>query len=202
MIKKATLKQKIIMIGVAILVALVLPHLAPYTSLASEILVFSIFAMSYDLMLGYAGMLSFGHAMFFGSGAYSTGLIIIHVCPSVLLSLAAAAIIGGLIAFLIGFLSIRRRGIYFTMVTLAFGQLFYFIAFKWSSLTGGDDGLQHVPRPSLGPLRLDSEITLYYFILFLAICLYGGALAGGEFAVRQNSSRHQGKQGPGVEHRI
>jgi len=169
MIEKNTPKKKFFIIGIGILLALLLPYIAPYTALASEILVFAIFAMAYDLMLGYAGMLSFGHAMFFGLGAYTTGLIITCLYPSVFMGLAASAFMGALIAFPVGFLSIRRRGIYFTMVTLAFGQLLYFIAFKWSSLTGGDDGLQNVPRPSLGPLSLNSEITLYYFILFFAI---------------------------------
>jgi branched-chain amino acid transport system permease protein len=169
MIEKARSKQKIIVIAVCILLALLLPHIAPYPALASEILVFAIFAMAYDLMLGYTGMLSFGHAMFFGIGAYTTGLILTRLYPSILLSLFAAALAGSLVAYPIGFLSIRRRGIYFTMVTLAFSQLFYFIAFKWASLTGGDDGLQSVPRPFLGPLSLKSEITLYYFILTLAM---------------------------------
>lgn len=169
MTEKGIPKQKIIVIGAGILLALVLPFIAPYTALASEILVFAIFAMAYDLMLGYAGMLSFGHAMFFGLGAYTTGIILTRLYPSVFLALVAAALIGFLAAYLIGFLCIRRRGIYFTMVTLAFGQLLYFVAFKWTSLTGGDDGLQNVPRPSLGPISLNSEITLYYFILFIAI---------------------------------
>jgi len=169
MIENSRSKKKIIMIAAAVLLAIFLPYLAPYTALASEILVFAIFAMAYDLMLGYAGMLSFGHAMFFGLGAYTTGLIITRLYPSVLVGLFAAALVGALVAYPIGFLSIRRRGIYFTMVTLAFSQLFYFIAFKWASLTGGDDGLQNVPRPFLGPLRLQSEITLYYFILFFVI---------------------------------
>jgi branched-chain amino acid transport system permease protein len=169
MIEKSMPKKKFFVIGVGILLVLLLPYIAPYTALASEILVFAIFAMAYDLMLGYAGMLSFGHAMFFGLGAYTTGLIITRLYPSVFLGLAASAFMGALIALPVGFLSIRRRGIYFTMVTLAFGQLLYFIAFKWSSLTGGDDGLQNVPRPSLGPLSLNTEITLYYFILFFAI---------------------------------
>jgi branched-chain amino acid transport system permease protein len=165
MIENSKSKKKIIMIAAAVLLAIFLPYLAPYTALASEILVFAIFAMAYDLMLGYAGMLSFGHAMFFGLGAYTTGLILTRFYPSVLVGLFAAALVGVLVAYPIGFLTIRRRGIYFTMVTLAFSQLFYFIAFKWASLTGGDDGLQHVPRPFLGPLRLQSEVTLYYFIL-------------------------------------
>jgi branched-chain amino acid transport system permease protein len=162
-------KQKVILVSVTLLLAIVFPHIAPYIALASEILIFALFAMAYDLMLGYAGMLSFGHAAFFGLGAYSTGLILKNLYPSVPLALLGGVIASSLAGFIIGFLSIRRRGIYFTMVTLAFAQMFYFIAFKWTGLTGGDDGLQRVPRPWLGPINLQSQIIFYYFLLFSVI---------------------------------
>ncbi len=147
--------------------ALVFPHLAPYEALASEVLIYALFAMSYDLVLGYGGMLSFGHAAFFGIGAYSTGIILIKLFPSIPVALAGAVAISSLAALFVGYASIRRHGIYFTMVTLAFAQMFYFIAFKWKGLTGGDDGLQGVPRPKLGPIDIHSEMNLYYFILAL-----------------------------------
>jgi branched-chain amino acid transport system permease protein len=147
--------------------ALVFPHLAPYEALASEVLIYALFAMSYDLVLGYGGMLSFGHAAFFGIGAYSTGIILIKLFPSIPVALAGAVAISSLAALFVGYASIRRHGIYFTMVTLAFAQMFYFIAFKWTGLTGGDDGLQGVPRPKLGPIDIHSEMNLYYFILAL-----------------------------------
>jgi branched-chain amino acid transport system permease protein len=169
MISEAMTKQKIIIVALTIMLAIFFPYLAPYTALASEILIFALFAMAYDLVLGYTGMLSFGHAAFFGIGAYTTGIMLIHVYPSVLVSLLAGVVLSSAGALLVGFLSIRRRGIYFTMVTLAFAQMFYFMAFKWTSLTGGDDGLQGVPRPSLGPIDLTSEIALYYFILFFVL---------------------------------
>ena len=169
MIRDVMTKQKIIFFAVTLLLAIFFPYLAPYTALASEILIFALFAMAYDLVLGYAGMLSFGHAAFFGIGAYTTGIVLSRVYPSALLALLAGVIISSLGALCVGFLSIRRRGIYFTMLTLAFAQMFYFMAFKWTSLTGGDDGLQGVPRPSLGPLDLSSEIVLYYFILFVVL---------------------------------
>jgi branched-chain amino acid transport system permease protein len=169
--KGAWSKQKVILVSVTLLLAILFPHIAPYIALASEILIFALFAMAFDLMLGYAGMLSFGHAAFFGLGAYCTGLILKNVYPSVLLALLGGVIASSLAGFIIGFLSIRRRGIYFTMVTLAFAQMFYFIAFKWTGLTGGDDGLQRVPRPWLGPINLQSQIVFYYFLLFsVVIC--------------------------------
>ena len=167
--KTAWSKQKWIILFASLLLAILFPHVVPYTALASEILIFALFAMAFDLTLGYAGMLSFGHAAFFGLGAYGAGIILKNVYPSVPLALLASVILSSLAGFLIGSLTIRRRGIYFTMVTLAFGQLFYFIAFKWTRLTGGDDGLQGVPRPWLGPLNLQSQIIFYYFLLFSVI---------------------------------
>ncbi len=162
-------KQKIILVCAALLLAIIFPLVAPYVALASEILIFALFAMAFDLMLGYAGMLSFGHAAFFGLGAYTAGLILKNLYPSVPLALLGGVIASSLAGFIIGFLTIRRRGIYFTMVTLAFAQMFYFIAFKWTALTGGDDGLQRVPRPSLGPLDLKPQIVFYYLLLFSVI---------------------------------
>lgn len=154
----------------AVLVAaIVFPHIAPYQGLASEVLIFALFAMAYDLVLGYSGMLSFGHAAFFGLGAYSTGILLIRVSPSIPLALAGSVFIGSLAALFVGYASIRRHGIYFAMITLAFAQMFYFIAFKWTGLTGGDDGLQGVPRAHLGPIDLSSEMNFYYFILFFVV---------------------------------
>jgi branched-chain amino acid transport system permease protein len=153
----------------AFLFFLFLPFMTPYKALASQMLVFAIFAIGYDIAFGYTGLLSFGHAAFFGLGAYGTGLSLIHLSIAAPLAILVGIILSLMFAFPIGFLSIRRRGIYFAMVTLAFAQMIYFIAFKWRSLTGGDDGLQGVPRPPLGPIHLGSELVLYYFILFFFI---------------------------------
>jgi branched-chain amino acid transport system permease protein len=169
MIDSGLLSRKTVTAAAVLVLAVVFPHIVPYEGLASEILIFALFAMAYDLVLGYAGMLSFGHAAFFGIGAYGAGIFLIRVYPSVPLALIGSVLVGSLAALLVGFACIRRRGIYFTMVTLAFAQMFYFIAFKWTSLTGGDDGLQGVPRPSLGPIDLAREINLYYFILFIVV---------------------------------
>ncbi len=151
----------------------IIPYFIPYKALGSHILVFMLFAMAYDICLGYAGMLSFGHAAFFGTGAYITGLLLLHIKPNILLAIFAGVTFSAVIAFPIGFLAIRRRGIYFAMVTLAFAQMVYFIAFKWSRLTGGDDGLQGVPRPDLFGISLQSELRIYYFILvFLLVSIW------------------------------
>jgi branched-chain amino acid transport system permease protein len=151
------------------LLLLFLPFITPYKALASQMLVFGIFAIGYDIAFGYTGLLSFGHAAFFGLGAYGTGLTLIHLSIPAPLAILIGIMISLLVAFPIGYLSIRRRGIYFAMVTLAFAQMIYFIAFKWRSLTGGDDGLHGVPRPPLGFIDLRSELVLYYFILFFFI---------------------------------
>lgn len=149
---------------------LLLPFLTPYHSLATEMLIFAIFAVGYDIVFGYTGLLSFGHAIFFGIGAYGTGLVLVRLVPSLFLALVIAIGVSLLVSSVIAFLSIRIRGIYFVMITLAFCQMFYFIAFKWKGLTGGDNGFHGVPRTSFGPINLNSEITFYFFILAI-FCL-------------------------------
>ncbi len=162
-------RTKAVMIAIALALGILLPYLSPYEALASEVLVFALFAVAYDLVLGYAGMLSFGQAAFFGIGAYTVGIVLLRLSSSVLIALLAGCVTASVAALLIGYACIRSRGIYFTMVTLAFAQMIYFIAFKWSSLTGGSDGLHGVPRPTVGSVDLASELNLYYFILVFVI---------------------------------
>ncbi len=158
--------------GLTVLVLFFLPFFIPYKALGSQILIFMLFAMGYDICLGYAGMLSFGHAAFFGMGAYVTGLLILHHHANILVAIFAGILCSVLLAFPIGYTAIRRRGIYFAMVTLAYAQMVYFIAFKWTTLTGGDDGLQGIPRPDFFGISLESETRVYYFILgFLLIAI-------------------------------
>jgi len=159
-------KRSFWILPLAALFFLVLPFITPYKALASQMLIFAIFAIGYDILFGYTGLLSFGHAAYFGLGAYGAGLSLVHLSVPTLPALLIGVIISVLLALVIGYLSIRRRGIYFAMVTMAFAQMIYFIVFKWRSLTGGRDGLQGVPRPNVGPINLSSELTLYYFILF------------------------------------
>ncbi len=155
-----------------ILFLICLPFLTPHHSLGSEMLIFAIFAMGYDILFGYTGLLSFGHAIFFGIGAYSSGLILIKFQAPLFLGLLGGILVSLMVSLIIGYLSVRIKGIYFVMVTLAFNQMFYFIALKWAGLTGGDNGLHGVPRPSIGPIQLDSELRLYYLILILfVVCL-------------------------------
>jgi branched-chain amino acid transport system permease protein len=171
--EKNTKRREKIFYGLAVLVLIFLPFFIPYKALGSQILIFMLFAMGYDICLGYAGMLSFGHAAFFGMGAYTTGLLILHYNANILLAIFAGILFSVLLALPIGYTAIRRKGIYFAMVTLAYAQMFYFVAFKWTTLTGGDDGLQGIPRPDFFGISLQSETSVYYFILgFLLIAVW------------------------------
>ena len=154
---------------VGILVLLLLPHFLSiyYLGLVIQMMIFALFAMSLDLLIGYTGMASLGHAAYFGVAAYATGLLALKLGWSVWLALPAGLLIAALTATLFGFLALRTRGSYFLMITLALSQVVWGIAFGWRSLTGGDDGLPEVPRPNLGlPWPLTDETPFYYFVLF------------------------------------
>jgi len=137
---------------------------------AAEIWIFAIAAMALNLIFGYTGMLSFGQATFFGIGAYAGALMMIHWQAPLLLALAGGAVLGALTAAVLGYLCIQRLGIYFIMLTFGFNQMFFFIAYKWTDLTGGEDGLPGVPRPplALGPLHLPLNTATRYY-LFVAV---------------------------------
>ncbi|HEX4769065.1 MAG TPA: branched-chain amino acid ABC transporter permease [Lichenihabitans sp.] len=153
-----------------------------YTELATRIVVMALAAMSLNILLGFTGVLSFGHAAYFGLGAYGTALTIKYLVPSTLLGMAVGIVTATAAAAVIGALIVKRRGVYFAMVTIAFGQVFYFIAFRWNAVTGGDDGVTdwHRMPIGLGPARLDifgNDKIFYYFVLAIfAICV--GLMAG------------------------
>jgi branched-chain amino acid transport system permease protein len=135
-----------------------------YPPVAVDILCWGLFAVAVDLMLGYTGLLSFGHAAFWGGSAYATGLIALHSGLPFVVTVAGGTVFAMLLAVPIGLLAIRRTGIYFAMVTLAFAQTVYFLANKWRGLTGGDNGLQGIPR-SLPGFDVSQPFSLYYAIL-------------------------------------
>jgi branched-chain amino acid transport system permease protein len=141
-----------------------------YTSLGSRVLVLGLAAMSLNFLLGFTGVLSFGHAAYFGLGVYGVGLTIKYLVPSTLIGMAVGVVAGAIAAALIGLLIVRLRGIYFAMVTIAFGQVFYFIAYRWNSVTGGDDGLSGWHRMPID-LRfttvdiLGNDKAFYYLVL-------------------------------------
>jgi branched-chain amino acid transport system permease protein len=142
-----------------------------YTALGSRVLVLALAAMALNFLLGFTGVLSFGHAAYFGLGVYGAGLTIKYLVPSSLAGIAVGVAAGTVAAALIGALIVRLRGIYFAMVTIAFGQVFYFVAYRWNNVTGGDDGLSgwHRLPVDLGFAPLDilgSDRAFYYFVLF------------------------------------
>src|SRR5579885_897138 len=126
-------------------------------SLLTEVLIFGIFAMSLDLLLGYTGLVSFGHAAFFGTGAYVAGIASIRLTNHLGVTLPLALTAAALAALVIGYLSIRTAGIYFLM--LAFAQVLYAVAFKWTPVTGGSNGLSAIPRPALGLVAGGGELA-------------------------------------------
>jgi branched-chain amino acid transport system permease protein len=136
--------------------------------------------MSVNFLLGFTGVLSFGHAAYFGLGAYGAGLTLKFLAPSTPLALIAGTLLGGLCGAILGTLIVRRRGVYFAMVTIAFGQVFYYIAFQWSSLTGGDDGLRGFSRQPIdfGLFKFDilSNANNFYFFVLFCFALVVGAM--------------------------
>ena len=175
--------------------------LGGYTALATRVLVLGLAAMSLNFLLGFTGVLSFGHAAWFGLGAYGAGLALKYLTLSTPLAVIAGILLGGLCGAILGLLLVRRRGVYFAMVTIAFGQVFYYIAFQWSSLTGGDDGLRGFHRQPLdfGFFKLDilgNDLAFYYFVLFCFALAVGamGFILRSPFgrtmiAIRENERR-------------
>ncbi|MDQ6692492.1 MAG: branched-chain amino acid ABC transporter permease, partial [Candidatus Dormibacteraeota bacterium] len=149
-----------------------LPLWAPrfWLYIATQALIFAIFAMSLDLLLGYAGLASFGHAAFYGLGAYGCGLLALRHVDGLLPLLLAGGLLAALLAVPIGALSLRTSGIYFLMLTLAFGQMLWGLAVNWISLTRGTDGLIGIPRPAVPGLDA-LNITLYERGPFLLMVL-------------------------------
>jgi len=158
-------------IGYVALICLgaVLPFLGAYPVFLMEVLCFALFASAFNLLLGFAGLLSFGHSAFLGAAAYGTGYALLQLRwpteAGLLFGVAAAALLG----LIIGGLAIRRSGIYFSMITLALAQMLYFF-FLQAPFTHGEDGLQGIPRGRLlGIFSLDNDLTLYYVVLALFV---------------------------------
>lgn len=154
------------------LLFLVLPFPVPSTTLLTQVLLYGLLALGFNLVYGYAGLLSFGHAAFFGLGAYGTGIALarLHV-TSVWVALALGLVLSAAGGAVIGYFCLRRRGIYFAMLSLAFAQLLYYVGFHLPALTGGDDGLRGIPILPVNLLGvrfgLDSPLRFYYFALVL-----------------------------------
>jgi branched-chain amino acid transport system permease protein len=172
-----------------------------YTELATRVLVLGLAAMALNFLLGFTGVLSFGHAAYFGLGAYGAAMTIRYLVPSTMLAVLVGTVVATLAAAAVGALIRKLRGVYFAMVTIAFGQVFYFVAFRWNNVTGGDDGLTgwHRLPIDLGFLQLDiqrDDKVFYYFVLAafaLAVAVLAGLLRSplgrSLTAIRENKPR-------------
>jgi len=186
-------------IGIGIILLIIPAFISTYfQSLLTKVLIFAIFAMSLDLILGYTGLLSLGHAAYLGVAGYTAGLLMARLGLTSFWIVAPAAIImAGIAAAIIGYISLRVSGVYFLLVTLAFGQLLSVVAVKWREVTGGTDGLVGIIYPDIGIPGLTLTDTNYYYLVFIAfvVCFFllyrlinspfGKALVG----IRENEPR-------------
>ncbi len=150
-----------------ILAAIIAPFIITefYLVILGEALIMSLLALSFNLLFGYMGQLSFGQAAFYGLGGYTVAMLLTKVHFNFWLSLIAGVVVASIIGLIVGYFCVRLRGIYFAILTLAFGQLLFVIIYKWHDFTGGDDGIQGVFPPGI----LKSPIIYYYFILLIFI---------------------------------
>ncbi len=146
-----------------------LSKVGSYSALGSKILIYGLATMGLNILFGFTGGLSFGQAAYFGIGAYGAGMTLKYLAPSTPLAILIGTLAGGVAAAILGPLVMRRRGIYFAMITIAIGQLFYFVAVRWNNVTGGEDGLAGFERQPLHfghfTLALD-QTRFYYLVLF------------------------------------
>ena len=156
------------------LIFALLPFILPYTALATEVMIYALAAVAFDLCLGYTGLMMFCQASFFGTGVYVTALTLIHFSPNIFVGMLFGVLAATILAVILGFMATRRIGTYMVLLTLAFNEMIYFIAYQWQSVTGGDDGLTGVPRPNLEipgilSINLQPSLNYYFFALFVFI---------------------------------
>lgn len=182
------------LVGIALLVAA--PFCGVYPIFMMKVLCFAIFACAFNLLIGYTGLLSFGHAAFLGSAAYATGWLVQTAGWPPELGVLAGVALAALLGLVIGLISIRREGIYFAMITFALSQMVFFVCLQ-APFTGGEDGLQGVPRGKLfGLVSLQNDLTLYFIVVavFLAVFLFIMRVVHSPFgqvlkAIRENEPR-------------
>ena len=187
---------------VIILIMLLMPFLVPeyFRSMLSKVYIFSIFAMSLNLVLGYTGLISLGHAAYLGVGGYTFGILMTHLgISSLWVLLPAAMLLSAITAAFIGYMALRVKGMHFIFITIVFGQMLYAVAMKWTTITGGTDGLFDLTYPVIGISGFQwTAFSFHYFILLLLIICYylmhritnssfGYALLG----IRENEARMQ-----------
>jgi len=152
-----------------------------YTQLGSRVVILALAAMSLNFLLGYTGVLSFGHAAYFGLGVYGAGLTIKYLVPSTLIGIGVGVLTGAVAAAVLGALIVHLRGIYFAMVTIAIGQVFYFIAYRWNIVTGGDDGLSGWNRQPIdfgvGTFDILHGDKAFFYMVLLCFAIAVGIMA-------------------------
>jgi branched-chain amino acid transport system permease protein len=192
-------KTKIAGLGLAFIVLVILPpfYTSYWVTLLTQMLIFGILAMSLDILLGYTGMSSFGHAGFFGSSAYVVAILATRYQVGFLTCFISGIAVTTVISAIFGLLVAHASGVYFLIITLALGMVLWGLAFRWVSMTGGDNGISGIPRPDIGlPVSLNDPLTFYYLILvfFLASLIlmavfvrspFGHSLKG----IRESESR-------------
>lgn len=166
------MRAQIAVYGVLAAVALIAPFLGLYPVFLMKILCFAMFACAFNLLLGFTKMLSFGHAAFFGASAYVTGWLVTVQGWGTIAGILGGVAVALLLGLVIGAIAVRRQGIYFAMITLALGQLVFFVCLQ-ADFTGGENGLQGIPRGSLlGLIRLGDDRIMYYFVLAVFVAVY------------------------------
>jgi branched-chain amino acid transport system permease protein len=164
--------QRKALYGLLLLLLIAVPFIGIYPLFVMKVLCFALFAAAFNLLIGYTGLLSFGHAMFLAMAGYTTGYAIQTLGYSPELGVLAGTAAATLLGLVVGLFAIRRQGIYFAMVTLALAQMVYFV-FLQAPFTHGEDGLQGVPRGKLfGVLDLSSDFTLYYVVLAVMVLMF------------------------------
>ena len=198
-----------LVVGLLVLVAA--PFLGLYPVFVMTALCYAIFACAFNLLLGYTGLLSFGHAAYFATAAYTTGWLVRSEGWPPELGVVAGVAVAALLGLVVGFIAIRRQGIYFAMTTLALAEMTYFVFLQWRSVTGGEDGLQGVPRGKLlgvlplagaphdklfGVLPVPDDVVMYFVVLavFIAVFLFIRRIVHSPYgqvlkAIRENEPR-------------
>jgi branched-chain amino acid transport system permease protein len=153
--------------GLIVLAAVIVLPVFVRHAIATEIWIFAIFGLGLNLLMGYTGLLSFGQATFFGSAAYVAGYLLKYYGIGVVPALVVGVLVGAVTAAAVGYLCVRRSGLYFIMLTFALNQMFYFTAYQWTSVTGGEDGMPGIPRPSVLGLDLHPPLAYYAAVALL-----------------------------------
>ncbi|MCV2488872.1 branched-chain amino acid ABC transporter permease [Geodermatophilus sp. YIM 151500] len=192
-------------LGLLLVLAVIVLFTVPNPSLAIGMLIYGLWAAGLNLLVGYGGLVSFGHALPFAWGGYAAGLVLLHVSTSVWLALLVAVASMALLSTLVGAVCLRRTEVYFSMLTLAFAQLGFFIALQWDSVTGGDDGLAGIPVPTLGlgtGIELNAlrdPLTFFLFTGVVVLVTFAGLILFTESpmgrvlqAIRENEERARG----------